>query len=127
MKAWLGILVLLAFGSIAFMVFFMGNGNCVAEATQGTTCPSASPFDYVRFHLTAFSFFSTAVFSMFSGALAIILGIVAWFAYANIEERLTLAPAYSGARSREESHNFQSQRQQRSWLSILEKRDPASF
>lgn len=125
MKAWLGILVLLAFGAIAFMVFFMGNGNCVAEATHGAACPNASPLDYVRFHLTAFSFFSTAVFSMFSGALAIILGLVAWFAYANIEEQLTLSPVMSGSRSRAVLNIFKEKQRFSSWISILEKRDPA--
>ncbi len=125
MKVWIATLVLLAFAGIGFLVFAMGHGTCIAELAAGRACPNTTPADYVLFHFTAFSLFSTAVFYVISGALALMLGLMLWTLAENLEERLRLRPVLVSARQRNLLHNFQNQRQIRAWLSILEKRAAA--
>lgn len=127
MKIWIAALVLLALAGIGFMVFGMGHGTCIAELANGRTCPNSSPFDYVNFHFAAFSLFSTAVFTMLSGILPLMLGLVLWIIAQSFSERQRLEPISSSVRMRNLRHNRQQSLQKHFWLSILEKRDPASF
>lgn len=105
------------------MILAMGHGTCIAEAASGGVCPS-DPLAFAVFHLSALSFFSTAIFSQSFLLALLFLGLTAIIARAVIVPTAP-TPVLVSARHRGTRHNFQVQREQRSWLSILEKRDPA--
>ncbi len=129
MKVWIALVILLGFtglaGASAILDSHNLGGSCIANTVQRADCPpGANPLAGVDFHANALKVFSTAAFQPL--LVTLLLTIFAWLSISLLPS-LLMAPAISSGRSHDRNDPLNLVREQRSWLALLERRDPAAI